>query len=212
MDGNHTGKICPPTSDFCYVEENIANSSYMEFGEGKYINLPEDQMSKIKLQGIDIGTFTYESEKVLPDGSSTISSFVDIPVTTQTQAEVTLNSNTRVPQLALDVTGDGVTDFMLAPSVTFDPITYLQIMKATINSLDLPQAKIKAFNKRIDNIIKSIQKGKIDKAKLKADRFKSVLEKKLSKPDSKHPKLKKLSKTDAQLLLDMLNKLLDNLN
>ena len=212
VDGNHTGKICPPTSDFCYVEENIANSSYMEFGEGKYINLPEDQMSKIKLQGIDIGTFTYESEKVLPDGSSTISSFVDIPVTTQTQAEVTLNSNTRVPQLALDVTGDGVTDFMLAPSVTFDPITYLQIMKATINSLDLPQAKIKAFNKRIDNIIKSIQKGKIDKAKLKADRFKSVLEKKLSKPDSKHPKLKKLSKTDAQLLLDMLNKLLDNLN
>jgi len=212
IDSNHTGKICPPASDFCYLEEDIPNSSYLEFGEGKYINLPEDEFFKIKLQGTNIGTFTYESEEVLPDGTSTISSFVDIPVTTQTQAEITLNSNTQIPQLALDVTGDGKSDFTLTPNATFDPIIYLQIMKATIDSLDLPQARIKAFDKRVDNIIKSIQKGKIDRAKLKADRFKSVLEKKLSKPDPKHPKLKKLSKTDAQLLLDMLNKLLDNIS
>src|SRR3989338_9064559 len=212
-DGNHTGKICPPTSDFCYLEENIPNSSYLEFGEGKYINLPEDKAKSIKLQGTDIGTFTYESEKVLPNGTSSTSSFVDIPVTTQTQAEVVLNPTTQIPQLKLDVTGDGTTDFTLAPSTTFDPITYLLIMKATIDSLDLPQAKIKAFDNRVDNIIKSIQKGKIDKAKLKADKFKKVLEKRLAKPDPKKPpKVKKLSKTDAQLLLDMLNKLLDNIS
>jgi hypothetical protein len=210
--GNHTGKICPLDSDFCYLEENIINSSYLEFGEGKYINLPEDQLSKIKLQGTDVGTFTYESEKVLPNGTSSISSFVDIPVTTQTQAEVVLNPNTQIPQLKLDVTGDGVTDFNLSPSTTFDPITHLQIMKATIDSLDLAPAKIKAFDNRVENIIKSIQKEKIDKAKLKADRFKNVLEKKLAKPDPKKVKPKRLSKTDAQLLLDMLNKLLDNLS
>src|SRR3989344_1399350 len=128
-DGNHTGKICPPTSDFCYLEENIPNSSYLEFGEGKYINLPEDKAKSIKLQGTDIGTFTYESEKVLPNGTSSTSSFVDIPVTTQTQAEVVLNPTTQIPQLKLDVTGDGTTDFTLAPSTTFDPITYLLIMK-----------------------------------------------------------------------------------
>jgi len=210
-DGNHTGKICPPGSDFCYVEENIPNSSYLEFGEGKYINLPEDKVKSIKLQGTDVGTFTYESEKVLPNGTSSTLSFVDIPVTTQTQAEITLNQN-GTPQLKLDVTGDGVPDFTLTPSATFDPITYLQIMKATIDSLDLAPAKIKAFDNRVDNIIKSIQKGKIDKAKLKAEKFKNVLEKKLAKPDPKKPKPKKLSKTDAQLLLDMLNKLLDNIS
>ncbi len=210
--GNHTGKICPPDKEFCYVEENILNSSYLEFGEGKYINLPEDQMAKVKLQGTDIGTFTYISEQVFPTGSSNTSFFVDIPVTTQTQAEVTLNSSTQIPELKLDVRGDGVNDFTLAPSDTFDPVTYLQIMKATISSLDLPQAKVKTFNNRVDNIIKSIQKGKIDKAKLKAEKFKSVLEKKLAKPDPKKPKPKKLSKTDAQLLLDMLNKLLDNIS
>ncbi len=209
--GNHTGKICPQNSDFCYAEESIPNSSYLEFGEGKYLNLPEDQLSKIKLLGTDVGTFTYNSEKVLPNGTSSISSFVDIPVTTQTEVEITLDK-TNTPQLALDVTGDGKIDFTLKPNDTFDPIIYLQVMKATIDSLDIPQARIKAFDTRVENIIKSIQKGKIDKAKLKADRFKNVLEKKLAKPDPKHPKIKRLSKTDAQLLLDMLNKLLDNLN
>lgn len=210
-EGNHTGKVCPTTSDFCYVEENILNSSYLEFGEGKYINLPEEEMSKVKLRGTGIGTFTYESEKVMPDGTATTSSFIDIPVTTQTQAEITLNA-TGTPQLKLDVTGDGISDFTLSPSTTFDPVTYLQIMKATIDSLDLNQGKKTDFTKRVDNIIKSIQKGKIDKAKLKVDRFKIALERKISKPDPKHLKPKKLSKTDAQLLFDMLNKLLDNLS
>jgi len=211
-NGNHTGKICPPDSEFCYAEENILNSSYLEFGEGKYLNLPEDQMSKVKLQGTDIGTFTYQSEKVMPNGTSTISSFVDIPVTTQTQAEITLNSSTGLLQLALDVTGDGITDFTLSPNADFDPITYLQIMKATIDSLDLNKGQIKAFDKRVDGIIKAIQKGKIDKVELKAEKFKKFLEKKLAKPDPKKPNPKKLSKTDAQLLLDMLNKLLDNIS
>lgn len=210
-DGNHTGKICPPNSDFCYVDENIPNSSYLEFGEGKYLNLPEDKAKSIKLQATDVGTFTYVSEKVLPDGTSSSSSFVDIPVTEQTQAEITLGQ-AGTPEMKLDVTGDGVMDFTINPNDTFDPVLYLQIMKATIGSLDLPSAKIKAFNLRVDNIIKLIQKGKIDKAKLKADKFKHALEKKLAKPDPKKPKPKKLSKTDAQLLLDMLNKLLDNLS
>ncbi|MEK7219085.1 MAG: DUF5018 domain-containing protein [Patescibacteria group bacterium] len=228
VDGNHTGKSCPPDSEFCYVEENILNSSYLEFGEGKYINLPENQMSKVKLQGTDIGTFTYNSEKVLPDGTSTVSSFVDIPVTTQTQAEITLDQ-AGIPQLALDVTGDGVNDFTLSPNDNFDPVIYLQIMKNTIDSLDLSKAKIKAFDNRVDSIIKAIQKGKINKAKLKIEQFKKALtlhpkendkdkkerEKKNEREhekERKEHKKPKINQADAQLLLDMLNKLLDNIS
>jgi hypothetical protein len=210
--GNFTGKVCDDSTGNCVVKENIPGSTYLEFGEGKYVNLSQDKVQKTVLQGTGVGTFTFNSQTISPSGQTTTSSFVNIPVTTQTQAEITLNQNSGVPQLALDVTGDGVTDFILSPSANFDPITYLQIMKATIDSLDLTQAKINTFDKRVDNIIKLIQKGKIDKAKLKADKFKSVLENKLAKPDPKHIKPKKLSKTDAQLLLDMLNKLLDNLN
>ncbi len=210
-EGNHTGKICPPYHDFCFNEENILNSSYLEFGEGKYINLPFDQMSEVKLQGTAIGTFTYISEKVSPDGASITSSFINIPVTTQTQAEITMSA-TQEPEMALDVTGDGVSDFTVTPNSTFDPILSLQIMKTTVDSLDLPQAKIIVFNNRIDNVIKSIQKGKIDQAKLKAEKFTQIFTNTLSKSDSNNPKPHRLSKDDAQILLDMLNRLLDNIN
>jgi pimeloyl-ACP methyl ester carboxylesterase len=64
--GNFTGKVCPTGYDFCYIMDEIPNSSYLEFGEGKYLNLPEESMKKVVLEGTDIGTFTYESEKVVP--------------------------------------------------------------------------------------------------------------------------------------------------
>jgi len=212
LSNKHTGKICSLNSDFCSLEEEIPNSSYLEFGEGKYLNIPDGEVIKIKLQGTDIGTFTYESEKVSPDGTSIVSSFVDIPVTPQTQGEVIMNQNNDEPKLKLDVTGDGLTDFVINPSDTFDPVLYLMIMKATINSLDISRAQKEAFSKRVDDILKLIQSNKLDKAKLKADKFKSALEKTVIKSDFKKPKPKKLSKTEAQLLLDMLNKLLDNIN
>jgi len=210
--GNFTGKVCDDVTLICNIIEDIPGSTYFEFGEGKYVNLGQGNLQKAVLIGTDVGTFTFESQVVTPDGTSNISSFIDIPVTTQTQAEITINQTSGIPQLKLDVTGDGMTDFTLAPSAVFDPITYLQIMKTTIDSLDITSAKKKAFGSRIDNAIKLIQKGKIDKAKLRADKFKSVLEKVISKPDPKKPKPKKLSKTDAQLLLDMLNQLLDNIS
>ncbi|MEK7585781.1 MAG: hypothetical protein AAB477_00905 [Patescibacteria group bacterium] len=209
--GNFTGNVCDDSTGECNLKEDIPGSTYFEFGEGKYVNLSQGNFQKAVLQGTDVGTFTFDSRIVAPDGQTTTSSFIDIPVTTQTQAEVNINQNTGVPELKLDVTGDGISDFAISPSDTFDPISYLQIMKATVDSLDIPQAKKTAFSKRIENIIKSVQKGKVDKAKLKADKFKSVLEKRLSRPDPKHPRPQKLSKTDAQLLLDILNKLLDNI-
>jgi hypothetical protein len=229
-DGNHTGKICPTGSDFCYAEENIPNSSYLEFGEGKYLNLPEDKAQSIKLQGIDVGTFTYDSEKVLPNGTSTVSSFVDIPVTTQTEAEITLNSSTQAPELKLDVTGDGTVDFTITSQKDFDPITFLQIMKKTIESFDISKQQKNTLSKRIDDTIKAIQKGKINKAKLKIEQFKKALtihpkenekdryererknEREREKDRREHRKPKQLSDADAQTLITMLNQLLDNLN
>ncbi len=208
--GNHTGKVCPEGSDFCFVEENIPNSSYWEIGEGKYINIPEDNFDKILLQGTGIGTFTYESEKVLPDGTSTVSSFIDIPVTIETKAEITLDSNQN-PELKLDITGDGDYEFTILAGEEFDPVLYLQIMKETVDGLDISNSKKNALNKRVDNIIKAIEKGKIAKAGLKAEKFKISLEKTIDKTDPKKPKHKKLTDADAQILVDMLEKLLDNI-
>jgi len=209
--GNFTGKVCSDTEDFCYIQEDISNSSYLEFGEGKYINLPEENLRKVVLQGTGNGTFTFESKKVLPTGDVVISAFTDIPVTTQTEGEVVLNSVTQSPELKLDVTGDGTVDFTLLPTAEFDPITFLQIMKKTIESFDIKPARKTSLSKRIDGIIKSIQKGKIAKAQLKAEKFQNVLKVKVAKPLPKNPKLQKLSNADAEILIRMLETLLSNL-
>ena len=227
---NFTGKVCSLISDFCYKQEDIPNSSYMEFGEGKYVNLPEDSLQKIVLQGTDIGTFTYESEKVLPTGEVTLTTFIDIAVTTQTKAEVTLNTTTQVPELALDVTGDGTIDFIIAPKVEFDPILFLQIMRKTIESFDISKQQKNTLIKRIDDTIKAIQKGKINKSKLKIEQFRKALtihpkenekdrqererknEQEHEKEHGENKKPKQLAPSDVQILLTMLNQLLDNLN
>ncbi|MFA6251721.1 MAG: right-handed parallel beta-helix repeat-containing protein [Candidatus Paceibacterota bacterium] len=225
IEGNHTGKICPSDNDFCYIEENIPNSSYLEFGEGKYLNLPEDKFSKIKLQGIDIGTFTYESEKVLSNGVSVVSSFVDIPVTTQSQAEITLNKITQVPELKLDVTGDGIIDFIITPNDKFEPIVFLQIMKKTIESFNISKPIKNILLKRIDDTIRLIQKGKIRKAKLSVEQFRKalniysnenrqeVIERRRREIEYRiNRNIKQLKPTEIQTLIVMLNQLLDNIN
>ena len=209
--GDFTGKTCDDSGN-CTVSEDIPGSTYLEFGEGKYVNLGEGDMQSVVLQGTDAGTFTFDYDVVTPSGATSSAVFQNIPVTTQTQATITVNATTSQPQLALDVTGDGVTDFTLTPNPVFDPISFLNIMKATIDSLDLTQTKKDNLDKRIANTSTAIQKGKIDKAKLKVTNFANTMQNVLAKPDPKHPKTKKLSKADAQVLLDMLNTLLNNLN
>jgi len=211
-EGNHTGKICPTDSEFCYVEENILNSSYLEFGEGKYINLPEEEMAKVKLKGVDIGIFTYESEKVLPDDTSTTSSFISVPVTTQTEAEITLNETTLEPEMQLDINSDGINDFTVQSNQDFDPILYLEIMKATVDSLDLPEVQKIVFTNRINAIIKLIENGKIDQGKLQVENFKFTFETQVSKANIGKSPFEQISETDAEFILQMFNILLNNMN
>jgi len=84
-------------------------------------------------------------------------------------------------------------------------------MKTTINSFDIKSARKTTLSKRIDGIIKSIQKGKISKAQLKAERFQNVLTVKVAKPVPKKPKPQKLTNADAEVLIEMLETLLNNL-
>lgn len=67
------------------------------------------------------------------------------------------------------------------------------------------------FPKRIDGIIKSIQKGKIPKAQLKAERFQNALKAKVTKLLPKKPKPQRLTNADAEVLIGMLETLLNNL-
>ncbi len=208
--GNFTGKVCDD-SGLCNVIEDIPGSTYFEFGEGKYLNLGNGNIQKIELHGTGVGTFTFDLDIVHADKTTTDFSFIDIPVTNLSKAEVVLDQN-NIPNIKLDVSGDGVNDFDIEPSNNFDPVTYLQIMKSTINSLDISRNKKEELNKKIDKIIKSIQKNKLKKITEALNKFKQEVNKSMSREDREHSKKGNISKSDAQMLLDMLNKLLDNLS
>lgn len=221
VDGNHTGKICPPTIDICYAEENIPNSSYLEFGEGKYLNLTEEGFVKAVLKGTGIGTFTFESEKVFPGGTSTTTRFIDIPVTEFLIAEVMLNQNTGEVYMNIDADGDGVVDEILGYSGEpdeFEPIAFLESVKVAIDSFDTSSLRKLILKARIDGIIKSFSKDKTSVAKLQIKAFILTLEAEIKANNSKkHGLLSKildkqgLSNEDIKILLDMFNELLDNL-
>jgi hypothetical protein len=211
-NGNFTGKVC--IENVCYIEEGIPNSSYLEFGEGKYVDIKETDYNKTILTGYDTGTFTYEIEKTKPDGTSTTTSFYDIPTTPLMKAEVTETDSK--PILKIDTNGDGSIDIEIGNQKEFDPILSLEIIKKTVEGLDLNDGRKNSFIKRVDNLIKLIGKGKIDKVKLRSENFTKILQKIIDRKDPKNPPKNpqqgRLTKADAEILLKMFEELLINLN
>ena len=110
------------------------------------------------------------------------------------------------------MTGDGITDFTINPQSTFDPTLFLQIVRKMINDFDINKGIKTDLSKKIDSIITAIQKGKISKAKLKAEQFMKILNKQSENPKRKEQKHHRLTKEEVQTILTMINQLLDNLN
>jgi hypothetical protein len=223
-EGNHTGLVDNPNpnSDFQIVEENILGSRYDDFGEGKYVLLDGDNDYKISLQGLDFGTFTLETTKRHGGILVATSSFVDIPTSPKMTGEVIVSTATTSPTIKIDADGDGKNDFTISGNQDFDPIVYLQILRKTVETLSASKKTKDTVIKKIDSIIKSLQKNKTKVAILKIKTFSKNLSIKtkdrLEKENKKHiferfwkNRKHQLNKDDAEAILAMLNQLLDNL-
>jgi len=224
--GNHTGLIENPNleSDLQMVEENIPGSKYDNFGEGKYVLLDENNQYSVKLHGLDVGTFTLDT-KITQGGVELVtSSFVDIPTNPSMIGEVIISTSTVFtnPIIKIDVNGDSKNDFTITANQEFDPIIYLKILRKTIETFDINKKTKDQVIKKIDSIIKSLQKGKTKVAISKIKSFGKELSMKTkerwSKEGKKHKddkvwknKKHKLDKNDTEVLFAMINQLLDNL-
>lgn len=226
----HTGLINNPNpnSDLQAYEEKIPGSSYIEFGEGKYVLLDEGTAYTVKLQGLDTGTFTLESN-TLSSGGEMINSqqFVDIPTSPDMKGEIKVSATSTASTsvaIKIDVNGDGNNDFTINPNADFDPIIYLQILRKTVETFNAGTKTKNEIYKKIDKIIKSLEKNRTKNAILKIKQFSRELainqkhqqddmdRKHRGERDIKHSlKKKKLNSTDAEKLLQMLNQLLNNL-
>lgn len=198
--GNFTG--ADPNNDpnlgIQFVKQDIPNSSYRQYGEGKYLTVPEGDTYSFKFNGTDSGTATIVVQSITTDTPTTTATYSNIPVTISASAELELDG-TEEPQINLDSNGDGEVDQVIAPDgseLSLEEI--IALLKEKINSLNVKDKLKKNLLKRVEQLEK-----KIEKKKHKNQKILEKLEKKIDKKVEKG----KIDGADAEELATLLDEL-----
>jgi pimeloyl-ACP methyl ester carboxylesterase len=180
--GNHTGVIPnpDPNSSIALIEEQIPNSYYMEFGEGKYVGLGASDEYRIEMQGENLGTFTFELEEVLGDEIVNTVVYENIPVTALTTATLNLQNLDTTPELALDIDGDGTTDVVLTGGEE-DIQASFEILAGIIDTMDIHKGLKKELRKKLKKVEKELKRGRTKKAVKHLNKIIEKLEKEIRK-------------------------------
>ena len=207
--GRHTGlaKNPDPTSDLDVIEETIPNSSYEEVGETKNLELGEDSYS-IKITGLAVGSFTLDLSRYVGEGTSSEFHWANVPTTPLMSATISITPNsTAIPNLAIDVDGDGGIDAYLSAAANIDAGTFLFLMKKTVSALGLEKKIETKLLSKIDDVVKLLSKGKIKDVEKKIRSFSDSVKMKTQK--DKYPRSKKISDEDRNTLINLLDQLLE---
>lgn len=202
--GNYTGLLTASSSDFVQIRQEIPNSYYMEFGEGKYAGVTGNENYQVKLKGTGSGTFTFNIEES-KNGQVIEKSFIDIPVATGTVALLTSTSNIASTTLKIDVAGDGVYEKEIKPHQSaFNPIQFLQEFKQKVLVWKLSLKWEKDIILRIDKTIKFLEKNKNPKASALVTKYLQWLDQKIQKIEEKRKAKKDIEAKDLQNVKDQL--------
>ncbi|MEK7615751.1 MAG: hypothetical protein AAB420_00915 [Patescibacteria group bacterium] len=160
LSGNHVGLLPPkPDSDIQLLDEQIPNSQYYEFGEGKYISVPDGQTYNVVIKGTGLGEFDFELDDVVL--------YTNIPVNPHTIATITIGDT--APVLSLDVDGDGTIDANIPEGYTLSAASLLDILEYNIKQLTLSPRLQKRFDRKITFVRGSITKEQITNANRRLD-------------------------------------------
>lgn len=161
--GNHTGMTLDETSGTQYTEEQIPNSYYMEFGEGKYLGLDTSDEYSIELQGEDFGTFTFEIQEVLGDKVLNSVEYKNISVSPATKVKLTVQNLDTTPELSVDIDGDGISDATLTGDEDNDVLVSVDILKNIVSGLEINKGLEKHILKKLKKVKKELQRDRTEK-------------------------------------------------
>ena len=109
------------------VTEDIPGSTYGEFGEVKYVTVPEGSAYQLTMHGLSSGVFSLDMQEMAGDTVTASSTIADVPTTASTT--VTMAVPTDVSTLSpmnVDENGDGTIDSVITPklgdTVIFDTV------------------------------------------------------------------------------------------
>ena len=146
------------------TNEEIPNSYYLEFGEGKYVGLDTADTYTIKLQGLDTGTFIFGIDEVSGDQITDTLLYENIPVTPSTIVTMTIQTIETASALAIDVNGDGIVDVSISPNETIDEVDSLNVLEQIVKNLTLKSGIKKSMLAKISVAKKYVATGQITKA------------------------------------------------
>jgi len=179
--GNHTGMALDETSGVEYLEEQIPNSYYLEFGEGKYLGLDTNDEYRIELQGEDLGTFTFEIQEVLGDEVINSTEYKNISVSPTTKVELTIQNLDTTPELSVDIDGDGTTDTTLTGNEENNILVSIEILKNIVDGFNIDKGLKKHILKDLRKVKKELERDKVEKAVKYLDKIIKKLKKEIGK-------------------------------
>jgi len=203
-EGRHTGiNRDISTDNFMVFDTEIPNSDFFMIGSQKYVVVPDEGEYNIKIDGTGNGVFTLDISTQENDQIINNISYNNIPVNPKLEAQVVVGSNN--PEeivLKIDSNGDGKIDQEIIPN-NISPLSYLEIIRATIIDLKLSKKLEKSLLQQVDKIVSLIKKNKIDKMTDKTQKF-------LKKIEIGKKKIKEMNQIERDNLVEQINNLLNS--
>ncbi len=100
------------------ITQDIPDSTYGEFGEVKYITVPQGSTYQLTMRGQESGTFSLEMQESLGGVVTASSTIANVPTTPSTLASLTISGGLETASaLTVDTDGDGGSDLSVTPRV-----------------------------------------------------------------------------------------------
>ena len=100
------------------ITQNIPGSTYGQFGEVKYVTVPEGSVYHLTMHGLATGTFSLDTQETTGDVITASSTIADVPTTASTTVTMDVQSTITTPSpMTVDENGDGKVDFTITPKL-----------------------------------------------------------------------------------------------
>lgn len=205
VSGNQSGVLPIPGTDFSGIKRDISESSVQVFDDEEYISVPASGTYRVVATGYASGSASLVVETISSAGvASTTAVFDNIPVAESSTAVFSVTEGS-ITAPAIDVDGDGTTDFIVASSsLGADPLAYIAYMKAIVDAMSLSTGKKQSLEGRLSEVERQLTKPK-SPARLQIDILKRYVEQQAAL-SSRLPS-QGIAGAHAETILDMLNKL-----
>lgn len=188
-----------PGSDIRKKIEDLPNSYYMEFGEGKYVGFDADEPHTITFEGTGLGTFDLTIEEVSGDTTSATLNYEDVPVIEGATAELSLQTIGDAAPLKIDMDSNGTFETVVNSGEQLTPSQLIDSLSIMISSLNLKHGDQNSIQSHLRNAQKKVNDKKDKNMKSVGSQLKEV-EKKIT-----HAVGRSVSQDEATAVVEVLN-------